>query len=159
MKCFWNILQPSCKHLIQGFTSNLMFLSTEPGQQQKCLNIQIRMDFTVFAFTNIIVDFTCFLCLVELGLVVCCYSSWPCSQDVAWSVPNGEKGKHGVCKQLCITSTGNAGLSERLSLVCKILTLTPPSWFFGRGPPGKSMWSGLHSKYRNRRNTMVLLIN
>lgn len=110
-----------------------------------------------FAFTNITVTFTCFLCLVPLGLDGCCYSSWPCSRDVAWSAPKGEEGRHSVREQLCVISTGNARLAERLlSLVCITLTLTPPSWFFGRGPPSRPPWSGLHSKYQEEMNTLIL---
>lgn len=45
----------------------------------------------MFLGTNITVDFTCFLCLVLSGSVGCCYSSWPCSRDVVWSVPGGWK--------------------------------------------------------------------
>lgn len=36
-----------------------------------------------------------------------------------------------------------------------VLTLTPPSGFFGRGPPVKPMWSGLHSKWLNM-NIVIL---
>lgn len=39
-----------------------------------------------------------------------------------------------------------------------LLTLTPPSWFFGRGPPGDLMWSGLHSKYREEIDTLILTV-
>lgn len=103
---------------------------------------------------------TCFLCFVPFGLVGCCYFSWPCSPDVAWSVPKGEEGKHIVWGQFCIISTGKVELAERLiSLMCKILTLTPPSWFFGRGPPDRPTWSGLHSKYQEKTHLMKEALN
>lgn len=129
-----------------------------PSQHNK--NIWMcKYSLIVFVFTNITVSFTCFLFVVPMGLVGCCYSSWPCSRDVVWSVPKGEEDKHSVWKQLCVISTGNVRLAEwLLSLVCKILTLTPPSWFFGRGPPGKPTWSGLHSKYQEEMSTLILVI-